>query len=102
MFGNCLKRRHAAQRRLTPAAVRTLVETFLAEWPPFRERFPHSGAVTVEWSMDAQGHGRWVATVTPAIDVQCGVVVADDIGQVTEAQITGMCKGSVLARWTPC
>jgi len=100
MFGNWLKRRQASQRRLTPDAVCTLVETFLAGWSPYRERFPHSGTVMVEWSMDAQGHGRWVATVTPAIDVQCGVVVADDIGQVTEAQITAMRHGSVLARWT--
>lgn len=99
MFGNWLRGRQAARRRLTPDAVRALVETFLSEWPPFRERFAHSGAVMVEWSTDAQGHGKWIATVTPAIDVQCGVVVADDLGQVNEAQLTAMRQGSVLARW---
>lgn len=100
MFGNWLKRRQAAQHRLTPDAVHALVEAFLAGWPPFRERFAHSGVVRVEWSTDAQGHGKWIATVTPAIDVQCGLVVADDLGLVTEAQLTSMRQGSVIARWS--
>jgi hypothetical protein len=100
MFGNWLRGKQAVQRKLTPDAVRALVETFLAGWPPFRERFAHSGAVMVEWSTDAHGHGKWIATVTPAIDVQCAVVVADDLGQVTEAQLTAMRQGSVIARWT--
>lgn len=99
MFGNRLSGRQAAQRRLTPDAVRALVEAFLTEWPPFRERFVHGGAVMVEWPADAQGRGKWIATATPAIDVQCGVVIADDIGQVHEAQLTAMRQGSVLACW---
>ena len=99
MLGNWFKGKSAGSRKLKPIAARRLAEAFLSSWQPFKERFAHGGAMTVDWTKDSQGHGRWVATVTPAIDVRCVVVVADELGEVTEARLTLMRGGSVLAQW---
>jgi hypothetical protein len=99
MLGTWFKNKRAGARKLTPEAVRALVESFLRDWPPFRERFEHMGTMTMDWVKETQNQGHWVATVTPAIDIRCAVVVADDPGAVTEARLTAMRGGSVLAIW---
>jgi hypothetical protein len=85
--------------RLTRDEVHGLVQSFVGQWPPFCTRFPAYGSMRIDWLKDAQGRWKWVATVTPATDVRCGVVVADDLAKVTEAQMTAMRTRSILARW---
>ena len=99
MFGKLFKGRNASRRKLTPDAVRNLVHEFLDGWTPFRERYAQVGDISVEWIKGPPGNATWMASVTPAIDVRCSVVVADDIGQVMEARIVAMRQGAVLAQW---
>jgi len=75
------------------------VRSFVSQWPPFRTRFAAYGHMRIDWVRDPQGRRRWVATVTPAKDVRCGVVVADDLARVTEARMTAMRTRAILAQW---
>ena len=99
MLGKWFRGKGTGPRKLKHATARRLAEAFLSGWQPFKERFAHGGAMTLDWTEDSQGHGHWVATVTPALDVRCVVVVADDTGEITEARLTLMRGGSVLAQW---
>jgi hypothetical protein len=84
--------------RLTRDAVHGLVQSFVSQWPPFHTRFAGYGSMRIDWVKDPQGQRRWIATVTPAKDVRCGVVVADELARVREARLTALRSGSVLAQ----
>jgi hypothetical protein len=85
--------------RLTRDEVHMLVQSFVTQWPPFHDRFATYGSMRIDWMKDPQGKRNWIATVTPAKDIRCGVVVADDVAQVTEARMTAMRTRSILAQW---
>jgi len=69
----------------------TRVEAFLLAWEPFKRQFSAVGPMTVD-----ADQGRWVATVTPAIDLRCVVVVTDE---VDEARLVAMRTGAVVAQY---
>jgi len=85
--------------RLTRDEVHALVQSFVSQWPPFHARFATYGSMRIDWMKDPQGRQKWIATLTPAKDIRCGVVVADDLAQVTEARMTATRTRSILAQW---
>lgn len=99
MFRKLFKGRSESGRKLGADDVRQLVRQFLGEWAPFRDRYAHVGEISVEWVKDRESKGKWMASVTPAIDVRCGLVIGDELGQVIEARIVAMRRGAVLAEW---
>lgn len=84
---------------LTRDEVHVLVQSFVSQWPAFRTRFATFGSMKIDWMNEPQGRPRWIATVTPAKDIRCGVIVADDLAQVTEARMTALRTRSILAQW---
>jgi hypothetical protein len=98
MWGRLLKRQPPSPRRLSKDDVRRLAREFVNEWDPFRQRYGQAGDVLVEPIADAEQQ-QWAATVVPARDVRCGLVIADGTGQVVEARLVAMRPGTVLAEW---
>lgn len=94
------RRSTSPRRKLHSDDVRRLVRQFLDEWHPFRDRYGEAGDISVDWIKSPRGDGTWAASITPAIDVRCGVVVDDELGQVIEARIVAMRQGGVLAEWS--
>jgi hypothetical protein len=85
--------------RLTRDEVHVLVQSFVSQWSPFHARFSTYGSMRIDWAKDHHGKQQWIATLTPARDVRCGVVVDDDLAKVTEARMTAMGTRSILAQW---
>jgi hypothetical protein len=86
-------------RRLKSADVRRIAEAFLGGWIPFFEKYGHIGPLSVGSAKDASGRWVWIASVTPARDVSCGVVVADELGEVIEARLVSLRGGALMAEW---
>jgi hypothetical protein len=86
--------------RLRPSDVQLLAQKFLLEWPAFRERYEFPGPMSVYAAHDeVSGRPIWRVSASPATDLSCDLVVADDAGEVIEASLTTLRVRGVLAHW---